>query len=158
MPDAPLDPHAPVIIGAGQWSNRVDQGADPVSPVELMAEAARRAAEDAGAAGALVSLEAVRVVGLLSWRYRDPARPVAEALGCPDARTGLTAMGGSSPQTLINRTAAQIQEGALDLALVCGGEAWRTRKGYIRRQERPAWLTVWTALSRCRQPAKKASS
>jgi acetyl-CoA C-acetyltransferase len=136
---AVLDPRTPVIVGAGQWSNRVDQGDEPVSPVAMMAEAARRAAHDAGAPDALRSLEAVRVVRLLSWRYRDPARLVADALDCPQARSGLTAMGGNAPQSLINRTADQIQRGELDAALVCGGEAWRTRKDLIRRDERPAW-------------------
>lgn len=135
----PMDPRTPVIVGTGQWSNRVDRGAEPASPVELMAEAARRAARDAGAVDALESLDAVRVVGLLSWRYRDPGRLVAATLGCPRARTGLTAMGGNAPQSVINRTALQIQHGELDSALVCGGEAWRTRKDFIRRDERPAW-------------------
>jgi acetyl-CoA C-acetyltransferase len=139
MPTAPVDPRTPVVIGGGQWSNRVDLGAEPVSPVDLMVEAARRAAADAGAPAALDALDAVRVVGLLSWRYRDPARLVAEALGRPEARTGLSAMGGNTPQALVNTTAAQIQAGALDLALVCGGEAWRTRKDHIRREVRPPW-------------------
>lgn len=139
MPTTALDPRAPVIIGTGQWTNRVHHGADPVAPVDLMAGAARRAAEDAGTPGALRSLEAVRVVGLLSWRYRDPARLVTEALGSPGARTGLSSMGGNAPQMLVNATAAQIQRGDLDLALVCGGEAWRTRKDHIRRDERPPW-------------------
>lgn len=140
MPTSALDPRTPVLIGGGQWSNRVDRGAEPASPVELMAEAARRAAADAGAPAALHGLDAVRVVGLLSWRYRDPARLVAEALGCAGARTGLSTMGGNAPQALVNRTAAQIQAGELDLALVCGGEAWRTRKDHIRRDERPSWV------------------
>jgi acetyl-CoA C-acetyltransferase len=139
MVPAEVDPRTPVIIGGGQWSNRVDEGAEPVSPVELMVGAARRAATDAGVPAALTTLEAVRAVGLLSWRYRDPARLVADALGCADARTGLSAMGGNAPQALVNHTAAQIQSGHLDLALVCGGEAWRTRKDHIRRDERPPW-------------------
>jgi acetyl-CoA C-acetyltransferase len=36
-------------------------------------------------------------------------------------------MGGNSPQTLVNSTALAIQRGDLDVALLSGGEAWRTR-------------------------------
>ena len=35
-----VDPRTPVLIGAGQLSNRVDKGADPLEPVDLIAEAA----------------------------------------------------------------------------------------------------------------------
>ena len=69
----------------------------------------------------------MRAVSLLSWRYRDPARFVAEALGLDGARTGLYDSGGNSPQDLLNHTGRQIQRGKLDLALLVGGEAWRTR-------------------------------
>ena len=79
-----LDPRSPVLVGGGQWSNRVDEGAEPVEPVDLLAEAARRAAADTGAADpskVLASLDSVRVVSLLSWRYLDPGRLVAERVG-----------------------------------------------------------------------------
>jgi len=45
-----LDPRTPVLIGTGQLSQRVDRGAPPLEPVDLIAEAARGAAADAGAA------------------------------------------------------------------------------------------------------------
>src|SRR5690606_8344519 len=67
------DPRTPVIVGVGQWSNRVDRGEDPVEPVDMMAEALRRAAADSGAGQAvLAAFDAVRVVRSLSHRYRDP--------------------------------------------------------------------------------------
>jgi hypothetical protein len=34
-----LDPRTPVLVGAGQWSNRVDRGEPAVEPAEMMAEA-----------------------------------------------------------------------------------------------------------------------
>ncbi|MBO0731991.1 MAG: hypothetical protein J2P57_22215, partial [Acidimicrobiaceae bacterium] len=70
-----LDPRTPVLVGAGQFNNRVDRGDPPVEPVGLIAEAARRAAADTGssdAGGVLAAIGSVRVVALLSWRYRDP--------------------------------------------------------------------------------------
>ena len=79
-----LDPRTPVLVGGGQLSNRVDEGAAPLEPVDLVAEAARRAAEDTGAADpgkVLAALDSVRIVQMLSWRYRDPGRLVAERVG-----------------------------------------------------------------------------
>ena len=92
----------------------------------MMCEAIRSAAADAGLAE-VPNPDSVRVVGLLSWKYGDPAWVVANQLGLTPRETAATTMGGNSPQTLVNGTAMEIQRGELDLAILCGGEAWRTR-------------------------------
>ena len=132
-----LDPRLPVIVGAGQVCHR--NGLSP-EPVELLAEAARRAEADAGVAGLLARLDSVRVVNLLSWRYPDPGLLVAGLVGASPRHTAYTQLGGQSPQQLLSRTATDIQTGRADLVLIGGAEAWRTRAA-IRRQtgDRPAW-------------------
>jgi acetyl-CoA C-acetyltransferase len=125
-----VDPRTPVLIGAGQLSNRVDRGADVLEPVDLIAEALRRAAEDSGAGdAALTCADAVHTVGLLSWRYRDPAALVAQRVGATPGVTSVTGMGGNGPQSLVNLTCLAILRGDTDLALLGGAEAWRTRMG-----------------------------
>ena len=52
---------------------------------------------------------------------------MAQLLGLTPRETALTTQGGNSPQLLVNVTAAEIQRGELDLAILVGGEAWRTR-------------------------------
>ena len=47
----PLDPRTPVLVGVGQWSNRVDRGEPVVEPADLLAGALRRAGDDSGAPG-----------------------------------------------------------------------------------------------------------
>lgn len=121
-----LDPRSPVLIGVGQAVHHAAGLDDARSPVELMADAARAAAADAGLAG-VPRPDSVRAVSLLSWRYRDPAHFVAAALGLDGVHTGLYDSGGNSPQDLLAQTAGEIQRGELDLALLVGGEAWRTR-------------------------------
>jgi acetyl-CoA C-acetyltransferase len=127
----PLDPRTPVLVGGGQLSNRVDEGAAPLEPVDLIAEAARRAAADTGAADAgkvLAAVDSVRVVHLLSWHQRDPGRLVAERVGATDLRhTMYTTPGGNTPQALVNRTCLDVARGDVDVVLVGGAEAWRTR-------------------------------
>jgi acetyl-CoA C-acetyltransferase len=121
-----IDPHSPVIIGVGQVSHRAKSIEEGLSPVELMVEAIRRAAADAGLS-APPEVDAIRVVSLLSHRYRDPARFIAESLGLSPAETGYTTAGGNSPQSLVNLTAGEIQRGEIDIAILTGAEAWRTR-------------------------------
>lgn len=121
-----LDPRTPVLVGAGQFLHRATGLDDALDPVALMAEAVRAAAADAGLAS-VPAADSIRVVGLLSWRYGDPAWVLAQELGLSPRETAVTTMGGNSPQTLVNGTALEIQRGELDLAILTGGEAWRTR-------------------------------
>ena len=121
-----LDPRTPVLIGAGQFVHRATGLEDALDVSALMCEAIRSAATDAGLA-AVPNPDSVRVVGLLSWKYGDPAWVVANELGLTPRETAVTTMGGNSPQTLVNGTALEILNGDLDLAILCGGEAWRTR-------------------------------
>ena len=136
-----MDPRTPVIIGGGQLSQRVDRGEPPLEPIDLVAEAARRAADDAGAPGALAGVDSIRVVSILSWRYRNPGALVASRIGATPRHSGYTSAGGNTPQSLVNRTALDIAAGAADLVLIGGGEAWRTRMAYRAEGGRPPWST-----------------
>jgi acetyl-CoA C-acetyltransferase len=118
-----LDPHAPVLIGSGQFLNR-DGGVDPVS---LMTTAVGLAASDAGLTGT-PRPDTLRVVSLLSWRYGNAPQLLAEQLGIEPRDLVYTTNGGNSPQSLVNVTAGEIQRGELDLAILAGGETTRTRK------------------------------
>jgi acetyl-CoA C-acetyltransferase len=142
-----VDPRTPVLVGAGQITHRADGLDDALEPADLMAEAIRRAAADAGLDG-IPAPDSLRVVALLSWRYRDPARVVADRLGLTPRETALTTPGGNSPQTLVNTTARQIAAGELDLAILTGAEAWRTRM----RARRAGAELVWSKLPEDAQP------
>lgn len=135
-----LDPRTPVLIGAGQFIHRATGLDDALDPSALMCEAVRAAATDAGLA-AVPNPDSVRVVGLLSWKYGDPAWVVANQLGLTPRETAATTMGGNSPQTLVNGTALEIQRGELDLAILCGGEAWRTRMRARKAGDELHWPT-----------------
>lgn len=134
-----VDPRTPVVVGVGQLSNRVDEGAESMEPVDLIAAAARVAADDSGGRGVLAAVDSVRVVKMLSWRYRDPGSLVAARIGARPRQSIYTTEGGQTPQALLNRTAVEIAAGQLDVALLCGGEAWRTRQSYRRNGEKPPW-------------------
>lgn len=127
-----VDPRTPVLIGYGQVNHRDDE---PVEPVDLMAAAARRAADEA----VLTAVDTVRVVNLLSAQYRDPGRLLAQRLGADFPATGYTALGGNTPQSLLNRTCRDIQAGSADLVLLAGAETWRTRTRLRAHGGKLAW-------------------
>jgi acetyl-CoA C-acetyltransferase len=132
----------PVVVGVGEISQR--PGADPVlDPLDLMAEAARRAEADSGARRPLLrSVETVAVAKILSWRHPDPGAALAAHLRLPDVRrTLVSTISGTSPQFLLNELAAEIAEGRLSVALVTGCEAMYSRRpGAVSgRWAEPAW-------------------
>jgi acetyl-CoA C-acetyltransferase len=145
----PIDRRTPVLIGAGQVTHRPESLDDALEPAALMAEAVERAAADAKLAG-VPEADSVRVVSLLSWRYRDPAHFLAERLALSPKETALTTTGGNSPQSLINVTAAEIQAGDLDLVVLAGGEAWRTRM----RAKRDDAILTWPKLPEGAEPGR----
>ena len=148
-----LDPRTPVLIGAGQVTHRAEGLDDALEPAALMALAVERAAADASLAS-VPAADSVRVVSLWSWRYRDPAHFVAERLGLTPRETVLTTPGGNSPQSLVNLTAAEIQRGELDLAILAGGEAWRTRT----RARRADAVLSWPKLPEGAEPTRVVGS
>ncbi len=134
-----LDPRTPVIIGVGQRSQRVDRGEPALEPVDLMVEAARHAARDASNID-VTAIDSVRTVGLLSWRYLDPGTLVAERLGVGhEVDSAVTAMGGNSPQMLVNESALDIAAGRTECALLAGAESWRTRMAFRADGGKPDW-------------------
>ena len=118
------------MVGVGQYLHR--EG-DPLEPTDLMVEAVRRAEADAGLAGVAASADVVAAVPTFSWRYRDPGRLVADRVGATTARTWYVTVGGNSPQRLLNKLAVEIHEGRADLAVLCGGEAVRSKQAAKRR-------------------------
>jgi len=119
-----VDPRTPVVVGVGTITQRQDDPLLALDVVDLMAAAARAAAEDAGAP------DLARRAGLIlvprgSWPAVDAGRIVAERLGNTGARTVLAEIG-VLQTTLIDRAARAVASGQVDTALVVGGEArWR---------------------------------
>jgi acetyl-CoA C-acetyltransferase len=142
-----LDPRTPVVVGVGQVDGRSigvpdpdgADGADAPEPVEVMAEASRNALADARAHSLASRVGSVRVVSLLSWRYRDPGRLVGSLIGAEPQHTALTGIGGNQPQEALAAAAADVAAGRTDVALVTGGESWRTRMRWRARGSRPPW-------------------
>ena len=136
-----IDPRTPVLIGTGQVLQRAEGLDDARDPVALMVEAITLAASDAGLSS-VPNPDAIRVVSLLSWKYGNPAQFIAEDLGLTPRELGLSAMGGNTPQTLVNAASRQILAGEIDLVILTGGETTRTRARYNKAGLTPDWRTT----------------
>ncbi len=135
-----VNPRTPVLVGGGQINNRVDQGATPLEPVDLMVEALRGAADDSGVGNSLLAAaDSIRVINLLSWRYRNPGALLGQRIGASPRHTSYTVMGGNYVQTLVNRTGLDILEGKADVVILAGAEAWRTRSDSRKSGGELAW-------------------
>ena len=105
-----------------------------------MLDAVRAAAADAGSPALLGQIDLV-AVPRGQWRYGDPGRWLAGAVGSPGARSVL-ALVGILQQALIGEACRRIAEGSIDVALVVGGEAryrrLREKITGIEAEETPA--------------------
>jgi len=146
-----IDPRTPVVVGAAAVGGRSE---DPLVAREagaLMADAARAASADSGSPGLLGA------VGLVltpkgTWSYHDAPGLVARAIGAPDAHTVLADVG-VLQTTLIDRAAASVAGGQVDVALVVGGEAkWRAVRASIAGVEAPDTDDAGSSPRECLRP------
>ncbi len=129
----PIDPRTPVLVGYGQVNQHDDHPG--VEPVDLMVAAARAGADPR----VLEAVDSVRVVSMLSWRYRDPGLLLAQRIRAKNAATRYTGVGGNVPQTLVNQACLDIQAGRAGVVMIAGAETWRTRTRLRARGAKPEW-------------------
>ena len=109
-----LDPRLPVLVGLG-----ASGAGAPI--VDLMTDAVRGAAQDAGAPGLLGAVDCI-AVPQGTWSLTDPARTVARRIGSPGAHTILCEIG-VSQQEIVNHALAAVAAGRYGAVVVAGAEA-----------------------------------
>lgn len=144
-----VDARTPVIVGVGQFTERLD-GPDycGMSSVELATEAARAALGDTGADVAAVAASIDVIAGTRQFEIsgRTPAplgksdnypRSVARRIGANPARAILEVIGGQSPQHLITEFAGEIVAGGIDVVLIAGSENTSSLRYFDGRDDKP---------------------
>ncbi len=122
-----MDPRTPVLVGCGQVKQRCDDPREALEPLALMAEAAERAADDAGSRALLGELDSIRVPHGL-WRYSNPAALLRERFGCAGAQTAWGPISGSTVQRMLAHAACEIAAGRRNAVLLVGAEAERSKR------------------------------
>jgi acetyl-CoA C-acetyltransferase len=138
-PSRSIDPTTPILVGCGDVTDMTTPVEAGRSPFDLLAEAGRRALQDAGAAALAASIDTVAMLRLFSdtsHRFKsnigtstNSPKSVANRLGLSASRHIYTWNGGNMPQYLVNSFAEQIAAGAMRAAMIVGGEALRTQRG-----------------------------
>jgi acetyl-CoA C-acetyltransferase len=134
-----IDSRTPVLVGVSAVTQREADPARAAEPLELMARALERAAQDAGSRELLSRADAV-LLPRGFWDYPDPGRWLAQRFGAAAARTTVAEVG-VLQTTLFGAAGAAIASGRADVVLVAGGEA-------KYRQARAARLGVEAPLTR----------
>lgn len=137
-----IDGRMPVLVGCGDVTDLQTPAEAGRSPYDLIAQAARLALQDCGAAGIDAAIDTVAMIRSFadtSPRFAtklgtsaNPPRSVAKRLGLNAGRHIYSYSGGNMPQYLLNLFADEIAGGRLRAALLCGGEALRTQHGLER--------------------------
>lgn len=145
-----IDPRTPVIVGVGQFTERIDD-ADyrGMSAVDLATEAVRAALSDTGADVAAVARSIEVFAGLRQFEICTPlrkpplgcsdnyVRSVAQRVGADPARAILEPIGGNGPQKLVTEFGAAIAAGDVEVALILGSEPGSTAKYFSSRSDKP---------------------
>ncbi len=115
----------PVLVGLSQILQRADPG-EARSPLQLMIDAVRSAANDTQAPKILERASAIRVVKGI-WGYKNPVLDIAQALELGSLpETGVSVLGGNHVQMLVNESCLDIQQGRHDVVILTGAECGRT--------------------------------
>lgn len=125
----------PVIVGAGQLTQRVSDPKESAEPIGVMEQALRIAAEDAGAPALLAALDTIYVPQGL-WKYGNPGALIAERVGAGQVETALGAVSGHIVQVLVDRACADIAAGKRDVVAIVGGESENSKRR-LQRQGTP---------------------
>ena len=145
-----VDPRTPVIVGVGQFTERID---DPdyrgMSAVDLATEAVRAALADTGADVTAVAQAIEVFAGLRQFEictpFADPplgasdnyVRSVAQRVGADPVRAVLEPIGGNGSQKVLTEFAALIAAGEIEVALVLGSEPGSTAKFFSDKDQKP---------------------
>jgi len=146
-----VEDNTPVIIGVGQYSERVGEpGYAALSYMDLAGRALRAAIADSGASGdvaqAIDTLAAIRAFEMSRPDRKPPfgaannvPRAIAKRVGANPARAILTTTGGQTNQQLVGEFASAIAAGDSRCAVIVGSEAISTVLALSAKGDVPDW-------------------
>ena len=168
-----VDPRTPVLVGVGQFTERIeDPGYRGMSSVELATAAAQAALRDTGAdvtavAAAIETVAAIRQFEL-SGRTDAPMgksnnypRSVANRIGAAPARAILEPIGGQGPQHLVTEFAthynAERYHQGLDGQLIWPKPA-TSKRNFTSSRVSVSGLSPSSTRSRCAMAVRRAAA
>lgn len=114
--------HIPVIICAGQYTQRWEDGKMPLEPLELIKKVF---VEKTNTITNIASqIDSVFVTNIFGYQYADAPTQLCEMLGFENVKIKeFSPLGGNNPQHNVNRVCEMIEAGKVSMALLAGAEA-----------------------------------
>ena len=150
-PSQTLPDNTPVLVGAGQYIERLDQGSQQElnAPVELAARAAKLAIESAGGSLSGAHIDAIATIRMFSdsapaWacpfgRSNNPPASIASRIGANPRQKIYSNVGGDQPLNLLAELSAAIASGEIESALLTSTEAIASQRHAQRNALSPDW-------------------
>jgi acetyl-CoA C-acetyltransferase len=150
----PIDPNTPVLLGAGQFTEHLDDNFKALMPEDLAARACEAALADTGAAESLHPLiDRLACVRLFAHSVPDPIVPVIAPFGrssspplsilsrlaLPNASALYSRACGDEPQRLVYELGNALARGEINGAIICGAEALATSRQLQRQGLSADW-------------------
>lgn len=135
----------PILVGAGQFTEKNSSPKLAHSPMGIAAQAAKAAIADTGIGNQLPALiDTLAVVRIFPdsfnrprmanpfGRAENPPRAVARRIGANPLNAIYGNVGGNTPQKFINEMAERITSGDVGVVLITGSEAIKTAQNALR--------------------------
>ena len=144
----------PVIAAVGEHVDRPASTDKALEPVDLMVLALKACEADAGAA-LLGEVGLMSLIGLISWRYKDPVHLLAERLAINPGELVNASMGGETPIRLVHEAAVRIAMGEDLVAAVVGGESSNALNHAMKASAQLPWTPAASGEEAVRFPSSK---
>nr|WP_298931027.1 acetyl-CoA acetyltransferase [uncultured Erythrobacter sp.] len=143
--------NTPVIIGVGQYSERVGKpGYEALSYMDLAGRALAAAIVDAEAADDIAAeVDTICAIRQFEISYPgafapfghsdNPPRSIAKRVGADPRRAILEVTGGQANQKMVGELASDIALGESDMAVIVGSEAISTVRRLVQEGQSPDW-------------------
>ncbi len=132
-----IDPRTPVLVGVAQYNGRVDNVLEALPPAEMLATVANGAVTDSAGHDVAAAIDTVAVIRMFAdsgpafrspfGHYTNLPRSLANRIGAKPETLIYPAVGGNSPQMMVNQLADRIARGEAKVALIAGCEPLRTQ-------------------------------
>ena len=149
-----IDPNTPVLLGAGQFTERLDDQFEGLMPEDLAARACEAALADTGAAESLSPLiDRLACVRMFAHSVPDflvpviapfgrsssPPLSILSRLALPNATAIYSRACGDEPQRLVFELGNALVRGEINGAIICGAEALATSRQLQRQGLSADW-------------------
>lgn len=151
-----ISPTTPVIVGAAQFTERLDDAHyEALSPVAITAKAAELALEDAQVDALRERIDMIMtartfedstpMLAFPHGRANNFPQAVASRLSLSPERAVWSVSGGDSPQKMVVEACEAIAAGTQQAVLLCGGEAMSTAGALLKAGAKVDWSEVSNA-------------